>query len=390
MTANTEQQLPKGWRWAELGDVCDILGGCTLPPTSQDSTDDRVYCIKVSDLDQPPFDGMTIQQAPAWVSAISVRGRQLRPGAVVFPKRGGAIATNRKRILRVCALLDPNLMGLQPRPRSAVLPEFLWFWLRTQDLAELASGNVIPQINRQDLAPLLIPLPPLPEQRRIAAVLSEQMAAVDAARAAGQAQISIADRLIASCLEQSLGSGEPQRIALSDVLQEVTSGVGPDWTRYPVTGVSRTGAAPPKEPVGKSPERYKLLCPGTIFYNPMRILLGSIGIVDADDLTSITSPDYVVFHTLEPTLNARWFYYWLRSAMGAAFIQTLTRGAVRERMLFRRLAGASLDVPPPKAQALAAEQLGHARVLGRRAGSQLATINELPAALLRQAFSGEL
>lgn len=65
-------------------------------------------------------------------------------------------------------------------------------------------------------------------------------------------------------------------IPLSEALIEVSSGVGASWSKYPVLGATRAGLALAKEPVGKSPERYKLVEPWTIFYNPMRILLGSI------------------------------------------------------------------------------------------------------------------
>src|SRR5438034_308012 len=100
----------------------------------------------------------------------------------------------------------------------------------------------------------------------------------------------------------------------------------------------------------QAPVRYKLVDPGTIFYNPMRILLGSIAMVDEGDDAGITSPDYVVFKPKRGALHSRWFYHWLRGYEGAAFIRTLARGAVRERMLFRRLAEAEVEVPGWRSQ----------------------------------------
>jgi type I restriction enzyme, S subunit len=102
--------------------------------------------------------------------------------------------------------------------------------------------------------------------------------------------------------------------------------------------------------VGKSPERYKPVEPGTIFYNPMRILIGSIAMLDEGGVSGITSPDYVVLRTRPEIVHPRWFYYWLRSRDGAVFIQTLARGAVRERMMFRRLAAAEIVMPSIEAQ----------------------------------------
>lgn len=76
-------------------------------------------------------------------------------------------------------------------------------------------------------------------------------------------------------------------VFLGDVLTEIKSGIGADWAKYPVLGATRAGLAPAKEPPGKNPERYKPVFPGTIFYNPMRILIGSVAFVDeGDDLGS--------------------------------------------------------------------------------------------------------
>ena len=133
-------------------------------------------------------------------------------------------------------------------------------------------------------------------------------------------------------------------------------------------------------------ERHKPVDPGTVFYNPMRILLGSIGMVDADDAMGITSLDNVVVRSIEGKLHYRRFYWWLRSWCGAELVKSLTRGAVRERMLFRSLASGSVRLPPWEAQVAAAEttlRIGQAR---RQVTAQLPSIGALPAAYLRCAF----
>jgi type I restriction enzyme S subunit len=172
------------------------------------------------------------------------------------------------------------------------------------------------------------------------------------------------------------------RRKLADCLIEVTKGVGADWHKYRVLGATRDGLALAKEPVGKSPERYKLVEPGTVFYNPMRIMIGSIAMLDDDGEPGITSPDYVVLRTRDGILHPRWFYYWLRSASGEELIKSLARGAVRERMLFSRLAVGEIDLPPWEDQLRGAGQL--AEVARARAAliEKLAVLDRLPAAIL--------
>lgn len=176
------------------------------------------------------------------------------------------------------------------------------------------------------------------------------------------------------------------RTPLHECLVEVSKGVGPDWSQYRLLGATRAGLAAGKEAIGKSPERYKLVLPGSIFYNPMRILLGSIAFLDEGDAPGITSPDYVVFETRNGVLHPRFFYHWLRSVEGDAFIRSLARGAVRERLLFRRLVSGSLEIPPWEVQKKTADQLAVVEHLRAAADAQLGAVNGLLAFVLEEVF----
>ncbi len=141
-----------------------------------------------------------------------------------------------------------------------------------------------------------------------------------------------------------------RKVLLGNVLTEIKVGIGEEWQKYPVMGATRDGLAPAKEKPGKNPHKYKPVFPGTIFYNPMRILIGSIAFVDENSAPGITSPDYVVFKGKQGVVDSRYFYYWLRSPFGKRCITSLARGAVRERMLFNRLAKAEVELPDYETQ----------------------------------------
>jgi len=153
-----------------------------------------------------------------------------------------------------------------------------------------------------------------------------------------------------------------------------------------VLGATREGLAPAKEPPGKKPERYKPAFPGTVFYNPMRILIGSIAFVDDDDEPGITSPDYVVLKGRDGLVDSRWFYYWLRSTLGKQCINSLARGAVRERMLFNRLAEGKIELPNYDIQRKASKALTELKPLRMAIEKKLSEINLLPGEILSQAF----
>jgi type I restriction enzyme S subunit len=239
------------------------------------------------------------------------------------------------------------------------------------------------------LEQLSVPALGIDEQRQIAARLKSQLAAVEEARQAAQAQLGELTKLANSIVRASFTRGEIELHSLADVLDEVKRGVGATWADYPVLGATRDGVAPAKEPVGKNPERYKLVTTGTVFYNPMRILIGSIAMVDDGDAPGITSPDYVVLRGKAGIVDSRWFYYWLRSSYGVNCIASLARGAVRERMLFNRLADGEIELPPYAVQQAASLALAEIRPLKVRIESQLREIELLPGLLLAQAFDSK-
>ncbi|MFL1463979.1 restriction endonuclease subunit S [Roseococcus sp. DSY-14] len=253
-------------------------------------------------------------------------------------------------------------------------------------LARAKKTTGIATINQQVLGAFPLISPPLDEQRRIAEHLKSQMNEFEAARHAAETQATEVSRLANALIYESIRTGRSERRSLGEVLQEVKSGIGERWVDYPVLGATRDGLAPAKESPGKHAPKYKPIFPGTVFYNPMRILIGSIAFVDDDDTAGITSPDYVALQGKAETVDSRWFYYWLRSPLGAACINSLARGAVRERMLFNRLAEGEIELPALAEQQRASAALKELKPLKRVLEGRLSEIELLPPKILSQAF----
>jgi type I restriction enzyme S subunit len=194
------------------------------------------------------------------------------------------------------------------------------------------------------------------------------------------------DKLVSSIVFDSIRRAKAKTYQIKGVLDEVKQGVGDSWNEFSVLGATRFGLAPAKERPGKNPERYKPVDAGTVFYNPMRILIGSIAFVDEDDEPGITSPDYVVLKGKQGVVDSRWFYHWLRSPLGERCIQSLARGAVRERMLFNRLAEGQIELPDYDTQVKASKALAQIKPMRAAIKQQIAELELLPQKLLAQAF----
>ena len=118
--------------------------------------------------------------------------------SVIFPKRGGAIATNKKKlVLQKEILIDLNTMAFTPV--SPVNLMYCYYWFLSIDLGKINSGSSVPQINNKDIEPLLFPIPPISEQEKIIQAITPLLDAEQRISSAG-AEIS---RLV-SCAKSEI------------------------------------------------------------------------------------------------------------------------------------------------------------------------------------------
>lgn len=122
------------------------------------------------------------------------------PGDILISVRAPVGPTN---IADVQCCIGRGLSAI--RPGDQVDRDFVLAALKfyEPDLVQLSSGSTFSAIKQSDLQNLEIPLPPLDEQRRIAAVLNVKLAAIAQARAAAEAQLETINALPAAYLRQA-------------------------------------------------------------------------------------------------------------------------------------------------------------------------------------------
>lgn len=169
-----------------LGEVTGIIGGNSIPENAPPpaAASDRVGLMKVSDMNATGNE-FTVTRCRLETDHASAKRFKLRvvpAGAVVFPKRGGAVATNKKRTLAIPAALDPNMMGVYPLPDSGLESGYLHWWFESLDLAELQDDGGIPQVNKKHFTPLQIPVPAKRTQEHIVSRLENVRIKLDELR----------------------------------------------------------------------------------------------------------------------------------------------------------------------------------------------------------------
>jgi type I restriction enzyme, S subunit len=319
---------------------------------------------------------------------LSIGGEVNPIGSVMVAMYGGAGTIGKSGVLAIPAATNQAVASILPNP-TVFDSDFLHFqllhlrplWMR------FSQGNrKDPNINKGIVERMEVWLPGLNEQRRVAARLRVKLDLVRNARVALQNQFRDLVQYSSSIVAETLKTGPRHKRALGEAVTEVTEGIGREWKKYPVLGATRSGLAPAREKPGKHGERYKVVTPGAVFYNPMRILIGSIAFVEDDDQSGITSPDYVVLAGRQGVVDSRWFYYWLRSPTGQRCILSLARGAVRERMLFNRLAEGEIELPDYGTQVKASKALAQIKPMRVAIQTQTAELGLLPHKLLAQIF----
>ncbi|MDP2882824.1 MAG: restriction endonuclease subunit S [Azonexus sp.] len=172
-------ELPAGWGWVRLGCVLDAVSGNT-PKGIEQTSGREVPFYRVSDMNREGNE-LYMNSSATYLSKAEAKGLGLTiypAGTILFPKRGGAIATNKKRRLLVPACFDLNLMGLTNLPNGIGLG-YLWNWVLSLDLASISDGSNVPQINNRNVEPLAFPVCSLAEQLEIVQELESKLSEAD-------------------------------------------------------------------------------------------------------------------------------------------------------------------------------------------------------------------
>jgi len=140
-----------GWIQTTLGHVCDLVAGKT-PSALEGSTEGidehsrTIPFYKVGDMNlDPEF----LCKSRLYLSERQIEERNmfvLPIGSVVFPKAGGAIATNKKRIVSVPGPIDLNCMAAIPI--EGTIPKYLYWWFQSINLKTFADGSILPQLSK--------------------------------------------------------------------------------------------------------------------------------------------------------------------------------------------------------------------------------------------------
>jgi len=392
-----KRTLPNGWRWVKLGEVCQIIAGQSPPGSTYRSSPEGLPFFQ----GKAEF-GETNPVARVWCVEPT---KTARTGDILISVRAPVGPTN---VANVECCIGRGLAAIRcgsDSDRDFILNALRHF---ESTLIKKGSGSTFEAINRDDLESFEIPVPPLPEQRRIAGVLREQMAVVEKARAAAYARLEAVKALPAAFLRQVFPKpGQPlptgwRWIRLSEVV-DVRDGTH-DTPQYVDNGIPLVTSKNLRHEgidfsnalfISKEDHDQIKKRSGVNKGDILFAMIGTIGnpvIVKTEDPFSIKN--VALFKFENGFVLNEYFYYLLSSQVIIMQLDKDSQGGIQKFVSLAVLRNLQIPLPPmPEQKRIAAllyKQMVAVEKARAAAEAELETINALPSALLRRAFNGEI
>lgn len=161
---------------ARLGDICTFYSGTGFPNIYQGKADGKYPFYKVGDISKNVLSGnRELKLCENYIdddTVTKIKGTLLPAQTVVFAKIGEALKLNRRAITFCDCLVDNNVMGIKSDD-SIIDSLYFFYFMCNVDLQNYCESTTVPSVRKTRIAELEIPLPPLEEQRKIAAVLDK-------------------------------------------------------------------------------------------------------------------------------------------------------------------------------------------------------------------------
>jgi len=406
ITSKGKRPLPKGWQWVRLKDAVQL--NPRRPGDLRRADDAATSFVPMEAVDE--VTGTIAKRITRHFGEIKQGYTYFAEGDVLFAKITPCMQNGKHAIAR--GLTDGIGFGTTEfhvlRPGPPVIAEWIHYFVRQPALLLEATEHFTGAVGQQRLpadylANLDFPLPPLDEQKRITAILNEQVAAVERARKAG-AESEIATGALFSAYLRSVFSPEnlkrwPKR-EFGDIAQVTARQVDPTLPEYRdmphvngeniESGTCRITYLPTAAEERMTSGKY-LFDAGSVLYSKLRPYLRKVTYVD---FRGLCSADMYPIEVDRKMLAPRFAAWMLLSEEFTNYAVNQSQRARMPKLNRDQLFSWEAPVPPLEEQkALIGRlesQMSQVQCLAEKVKQQNELMEHFPAALLRKAFAGEL
>lgn len=398
----------RNWDKKSLGEVCEIVNGSTPLRTNKDFWENGDFpWFTIDDIREQ---GRIITDTKQKVTQAALSKLRVLPIDTVLLCCTASVGEY--AITKIELTSNQQFNGLVVKDRKKLDPEFLMHYCSTlkDKLLGLSGKTTIDFVAISKLKPLEIPLPSLPEQRRIVSILDECFAAIDKAKANAEQNLKNAKELFESYLQgvfENKGDGWEERV-LGDLCLLITKGSSPKWQG--IKYVDEPGILfVTSENVGEGKmlletkkyveekfnqkDKKSILKKGDVLTNIVGASIGRTAIYDIDDVANINQAVCILRCNQKLIDNV-----FLMNLLNSPFLKKIlhdnevnTARANLSLGFFNKL---TIPCPSLKEQQTIVRQLDALRAETQKLEAvyqkKIADLEELKKSILQKAFAGEL
>lgn len=210
-------------RMARLGDMCAIRSGGTPSRSIQSYYGGTIPWAKISDIEASDGEIFQTEENITDSGLAAIRGRLFPKGTLLFSIYG---SIGKMAFCGRSVATNQAILGIETLSKSEVEPRYLYRYLEACRDTLINDGIGVTQKNLSAgyVRDLKIPLPPLPEQRRIAGIL-DQADALRRKRAEALSRLSALGQAIFFEMFVEGASATWQRSTIADVVDASAGGI---------------------------------------------------------------------------------------------------------------------------------------------------------------------
>jgi type I restriction enzyme S subunit len=287
-------QIPGDWEVKHLSYAVQIQGGYAFK--SELFSNEGIPVIRISNIQE----NRVLIDETCYCEDDKLTAFIIHEGDMLIAMSGATTGKIGKYTFRSKAYLNQRV-GRFLFNEDRIEPEYVYhYFLYPNTLKYLlldAMGGAQPNISNDNIERIKIPLPPLPEQKAIAQLLTTADAAIHTTeKLIAQKELRkkwLMQQLLTGKKRLKGFGGEWKEMHLSDMFTERNES---KYYDLPLLSIGQNGVYPQDESVKKDTSnedksKYKRICPGDIGYNTMRMWQGRSAL---SELEGIVSPAYTV------------------------------------------------------------------------------------------------
>lgn len=169
--------IPQNWQWVSLSNISPrIHYGFTASATSSGT----YHLLRITDIKESGVDWSSVPYCQ--IAEEDAKKFNLSEGDIVIARTGGTIGKSFLIQNKDCSSVFASYLIRVIPDANLVFPEFLIKFMESptywSQLSKASRGTGQPNVNTKSLGALLVPLPPIEEQRRIVARLNELLSVI--------------------------------------------------------------------------------------------------------------------------------------------------------------------------------------------------------------------